>query len=436
MPTLNTTDPGEGVVITILFVSVVFLYALARLRRTRPGFSIGLPIAVAFGLRLLAVVAINATGIGASLRGGDEDTFMYYAKTLSATPLGHGFLPHGLYQLQTVVFALQLKLGFINVTGIRVVQVGIALLGMILLLASTYDLAGQKAARFAAWFIALEPSSMFFNSEIHKEPLLELAVGLVVFGGVWFWKRLDVRGILICALGCLIAIETRGYAGWFMACGVVMLILHASLRNMRSSSKALPFIYAIVVAAFIVGPTVLEATGGKNLKQLQNSQIANAQGIGEGGTGTANGANLALETVNFSSRGAVLTSLPKKVEELLLEPYPWQLSDTSQTFGALGTLVSYAVLLLVIRYAWLSRRMIFGRAGPILYPLLFELVAYSLTVGNAGTGFRYRSHLVTLGIAALAVLRAHVKDGRQNQSTPEPIDESARRIPGKVPAVA
>jgi hypothetical protein len=76
-------------------------------------------------------------------------------------------------------------------------------------------------------------------------------------------------------------------------------------------------------------------------------------------------------------------------------------------------LYAYLVLVLLIRYAWLSRGRIFGRAGPLLYPLLFELIAYSLTVGNAGTGFRYRSHLVTLAIAALAVLRQQTIDARE-----------------------
>jgi hypothetical protein len=40
--------------------------------------------------------------------------------------------------------------------------------------------------------------------------------------------------------------------------------------------------------------------------------------------------------------------------------------------------------------------------------MFFLLIAYSLSAGNAGTGFRYRSHLVTLGIAAVVVLREHV----------------------------
>ena len=104
--------------------------------------------------------------------------------------------------------------------------------------------------------------------------------------------------------------------------------------------------------------------------------------------------------------------MPTKIRELLLQPYPWQVSNSSQMFGSVGTLVAYLVLLLLIRYAWLSRGHIFERAGPLIYPLLFEMLAYAVTVGNAGTGFRYRSHLVTLGICAVAVLRARVREQR------------------------
>jgi hypothetical protein len=408
MPSISATNSTEGVILTVLTVAVVLFFAIMRMGRHRPQFRVGAPVAVSYAVRLFAIVGINTTGLGASLRGGDETTFLDFAQGLAAQPLGHGDLPHGIYQLQTVLFALQMKLGFLSVTSMRVNQVGIAALGMLFMAAAAYDLGGPRAARFAAWVLAFEPSSIFFNSEIHKEPLMELAAGLVAFGGVWFWKRFDVRGILICGLGCLIAIETRGYAGWFMVCGVVLLVLHASLRGMRTSPKTLPLVYAVVVAALIVGPTVLAATGGKNLKRLQASQQANATGAGEGGSTSGNGSNLALEQVDYSSRGAVITSLPKKVADLLLEPYPWQLHDTSQLFGSIGTLYAYVVMVLLIRYSWLSRGTIFGRAGPLIYPLLFELIAYSLTVGNAGTGFRYRSHLVTLAIAALGVLRAQV----------------------------
>ena len=400
MNTIPVTDAAAGVLITVLFVGVVLMFSVFRLGRSRPGFTVGRAIAVAFAIRLLGVVAINATGLGASLRGGDETTFIGNALVLAAQPLGHGDWPHGIYQLQVVLFALQIKLGFINETGIRVTQSGIALLGFVFMLAATYDLAGPKATRFAAWILAVEPSSIFFNTEIHKDPLMELAAGICAFGGVWLWKRLDIRGILICGIGCLIGIETRSYAGWFMACGCVMLVLHAALRNTARKGTAITLIYAVVIAGMIAAPTLLSATGGSNLKRLNASQAANATGAGEDG-----GSNLALEQVDFSSRGAVITSLPTKIRELLLEPYPWQLGDSSQAFGAVGTLMAYVILVLLIRYAWISRGEIFARAGPLIYVFLFQLIAYSVTVGNAGTGFRYRSHLVTLAICAMAILR-------------------------------
>lgn len=436
--TIPATDPAAGVLIAILFVAVVIIFAILRLGRTRPGFTVvGKALAVAFLLRLLAIVAINATGIGASLRGGDESTFLAWAQGLASQPLGHGDLPHGIYQLQTVLFALQIKLGFMNESGIRVTQTGIALLAYVFMLAATYDLGGARAARFASWFLAFEPSSIFFNTEIHKEALMELAAALAAFGGVWIWKRLDIRGILICALGCLIGIETRGYAGWFLACGCVLMILHASMRNMARKGTAVTLIYAITIAAFVAGPTVLAATSGKNLKVLQSSQLANSTGAGQGGPGTANGSNLALEAVDVSSRGAVIASLPTKIRELVLQPYPWQLHDSSQMFGAVGTLVAYAVLMLLIRFAWINRGDIFGRAGPLLYPLLFEMVAYSVTVGNAGTGFRYRSHLVTLGICAVAVLRsAAVRRAKPVGGEPPMDDEIDRSPPSLTPVMA
>ena len=401
----------EGVTLVTLIVAYVLGYVVRLLGRSRRDFHVGVPLAVGFGIRLAAIAGIGATGLSSTLRGGDETTFLSLARFLATQPLGHGDLPHGPYQLHTVLFALQLKLGFLTEGALRITQVGIAMLGVILIIAAVYDLAGGRAARLAAWLLAFEPASIFFNSALHKEPLMELATGLVVFGGTRIWLRLDVRGILICALGGLIAVETRSYAGWFLVSAAVLLLLHAALRGLDRPMRAMPLIYAVAIIAFVATPVLIQASSKKNLQQLQQSQTANATGAGQG-TGGPNSSNLALEQVDFSTRGAILKNLPKRIRDVTLKPYPWQLGDSSQRFGALGTLVAYAVLLLLLRYAWLSRGSILSRAAPLLYPLLFLLIAYSLSAGNAGTGFRYRSHLVTLGIAAMVILREHVLRAR------------------------
>jgi hypothetical protein len=55
---------------------------------------------------------------------------------------------------------------------------------------------------------------------------------------------------------------------------------------------------------------------------------------------------------------------------------------------------------------------IMRRAGPLVYPALFLLVAYSLSAGNAGTAFRYRTHLVAFLVAVLVVLRTARQEKR------------------------
>lgn len=403
----NPSLQVEGVLLVVLLVGGVFWLLIRKFAASRPDFRIGLPLAVAFGVRLAAIAGIAATGLEGTLRGGDESTYLSAGQLLASTPFGHGFLPHSVYQLQVVLFAIEMKLGFLTIGAMRIVQVGIALTGVILILAAVYDLAGARAARLTAWVLAFEPGSLFFNSGLLKEPNMELAAGLIVFGGTMIWRRLDVRGILLCALGGAIAIETRAYAGWFLVASAVLLLLHAALRHLDRPLRAMPAIYAVAIVAFIATPVLLQASSKQNLQRLQISQNANAYGQGMGSGGGANSDNLALEQVNFSTRGQILKNLPQRIRDLILEPYPWQLSDTSQRIGALGTLFAYALLLLLVRYAWLNRGQIFPRAGPLLYPLLFLTVAYSLSVGNAGTGFRYRTHLITLAVGAMLILREH-----------------------------
>jgi hypothetical protein len=211
---------------------------------------------------------------------------------------------------------------------------------------------------------------------------------------------------LLCALGGLIAVETRAYAGWFLVAAAVLLLLHASLRSLDRPLRAMPAIYAVAIAVFVATPVLLQASSKQHLQTLQRAQNANAQALGTG-NGGANSDNLKLEQVNFSTRGDILKNLPTRIRDVILEPYPWRLGDTSQRVGAVGTLFAYALLILFVRYAWLNRGEVFPRAAPLLYPLLFLTVAYALSVGNAGTGFRYRTHLITLAIAAVLILREH-----------------------------
>jgi hypothetical protein len=402
----NPFDTGiDRVLITIavlLFWWYAVLVLVRLLRRSRPGLRIGGPITFAYAIRVLAIAGVTATGIGSSLRGGDEVTFLDRAHALAGSSFGsRGWLPYGHYGLHEILFALQLRLGEFTIDTMRIAQVGFAVLGIVFIATSVYDLGGTRASRVSAWLLALEPAGIFFSQVLHKEPLMMLATGLVVFGGTKVWKRLDLTGFVAIGIGGAIAVATRSYAGWFLISAAVFLTMHAAVRNLRHGARAALMLLGVAGVIAIAVPVALEKTSKQNLQALQVSQTANAQAAGTSGN------NLALEQVDFSSRSAIITHLPQRISDLLLRPYPWQVQDSSQQVGVLGTLVAYAAIVLLGVYAVRLRGRVFDVAAPLLYPFFFLLLAYSLSVGNAGTGFRYRSHLIQLVIPAIVLLREY-----------------------------
>jgi hypothetical protein len=417
----------ETVAISFLISACALGFVMMRLRVRRPGFRVAAPLAVAFGLRLLAIAGISATGLESTLRGGDEDTFMFWARALSDTPLGHGFYPHGHYPLHTVVFALQIKLGGFSEGGLRITQVGLALMGVLLILAAVHDLAGARAARITAWVLAFEPASIFFNSILHKEPLMELAGGLMVFGASKIWRRLDLSGLLLMALAGFIAVKTRPYAGWFLISAGAIVVLHGSLRRLDRPLRAMPLVYAVIIAGFVAAPAVIQVSSKKQLTELQQSQDANADP--NAGNGAANSNNLALESVDYSTRGKVFTHLPQRMLDVVVRPYPWQVANPSQQLGAVGSLFALTTLVLLFGALWRRRGEVFAVTGPFLYPMIFLLAAYALSAGNAGTSFRYRTHLVTLAVAMVVALRARPAPAavETHDAGAEPIGATPRR---------
>jgi hypothetical protein len=399
-------------VLLVLLAGSYTLYLVARkLGRARPGLAIGMPLFVAFGLRLGAAAALDQLSIAQSLRGGDELTFLARAKDVAALPLtGPESLDKLVSELHTFIFSIHYRIFDLTPPGLmlRIEMVVLAVVGIALLSAAVYELAGPKAALIAAWLLALEPANVFFSGLIHKESLMYLAEGLVAFGGATLWKRGDLRSILPMVAGCLIAIATRPYAGWFLVAAAAAVVLHASLTRQRGlRSFALTATTVLLIGAFI--PVVWQQSSDKKLGELQQSQEANAADTS---------ANLSLERVDYSTRSKLIVNLPQRIGDVIFRPYVWQTQNVSQQLGALGTLVVLAALALLAAAIARNRRTIMQQAAPLVYPALFMLIAYSISAGNAGTAYRYRTHIVGLAVSLIVVL---VSRRRQEQQSPSRI---------------
>jgi Dolichyl-phosphate-mannose-protein mannosyltransferase len=374
------------------------LYGLMRLlARSRPGLAIGWPIAVAVALRVIAAAGVSLTSIASELRGGDERTFLGNAQEVVDSGFGsEEWLSSLTGTLHEWLLAVQVWTVDAPDFALRITEIGLAVAGLVLLATAVYELVGPKAAVIAAWILAFEPSGIFFSSLLHKESAMFLAEGLVAFGGARLWKRGDFTSFAVIIAGCLVGVATRPYAGWLLITAGVVIALHAGVRTSRQS-EATSLALIAIVAAFVVlaTPTVLEASSDESLDEnVQQSQDANA----------ADDANLALEQVDFSTREAIITNLPTRIFDVTFKPFVWQLGNSSQRLGAIGGLIVLALLWVLAKSVAGRRGEIMTRAGPLIYLAFFLLVAYSLSTGNAGTGFRYRAHLVALVICIVVAL--------------------------------
>ena len=406
---MSLSDRGIYDVLSVLIVLALAGYAiwllLGALRRTRPDLDIARPVAIAFAARLGAAAALGQLSIAQQLRGGDELTFLGRAGLLAEQPLGSSDGLEALTtELHTFLLGLNLRIfepGPADLV-LRVEMVTLSVIGLVLLAAAAYELAGPRVARITAWVIALEPAHVFFSSLLHKEPLMFLAEGMVVYGGAVLWKRGTLGALVPMVIGCLIATATRPYAGWFLAAAATVVVLHASItRQQGVRALALAAVAVALTIAFV--PTVWEASSDESLASLQQSQDAN----------TTDGANLSLERVDYSTREKLITNLPLRIRDVVFKPYPWQSQNTSQRLGIVGTLIVRFTLVALALAIARGGRAVMTRAGPLVYPALFMLIAYSLSAGNAGTAYRYRTHVVALALALVIVLLQHRREERE-----------------------
>lgn len=410
--------------LTLIAVGWGLYFLLRWLGRSRRDLAIGAPVAVAVGIRVITAFGVSSTGVASSLRGGDETGFYLVSKWIATQPfLSKPWTDALTGKLFEFLFAGQIwSLGSPQ-TVLRISQTGIAVAGLILLAAAVYELAGPRAAAIAAWLLALEPTNIFFSTLMHKEPNMLLAGGLVVFAGANMWKRAEFRYLWLITLGCLIAVATRPYAGWFLIAAGAAITLHVGIRARTQAGRSFTLIAIVVMLAAIAAPTIWKASTHQSLTSLQQSQNANAE----------SSANLKLEAVDFSTRGAVIVNLPQRISDVLTRPYPWQVGNISQQFGLLGTIFAWTFFVLLIRELWRARGNIMDRAGPFVYTGFFLLIAYSLSAGNAGTAFRYRMHIVALAICLLVVLR---ELRLHPAKAPAPPPEIGREAPVGAPSLA
>jgi hypothetical protein len=361
----------------------VLLRLEKRLARSRPGLRLRNILLAGFVLRLAAVAVLDAAGSsGETVRGPDDSAFLQQAADAAA---GHPGTPDWWKNPPSLMLAAQIRLlGHPASASLRIVQMTVALVGVALIVACVYDLAGKEAAAIAGWILACEPTMVVFSTLLHKESLVLLGEGAAAFGAMRVWLRRP-GGLALLGAGCALVLVVRPYAGAVLAAGAAALVFHALLRG-RGQRRTRAAAWAAALLLVCAGTGLAAQTGllARPLDKLQTFQLST----------NPEDANLALEPVNVTTLTGLARAVPIRVRDYVFRPYPWQRANLSQQMGAGATVLAWLLVLAGIVGFLLAARRSQRQTLPLLYLLVPTLLAYALTTANAGTGFRHRVHLI------------------------------------------
>ena len=389
---------GEVALLALLVCGIALAWLARGVRRRRPDLNLGFVIAVAFAVRGLVALSFPFLGsLGEELRGDDDSLFFNQANRLAETSLSDGLWPDTLTgELNVTIFALQLKLlGGPGGTSLRIVQAALAVAAIALVALAVRELADKRAALAAAWFLALEPSSVLFTSILHKESLILLGEGLVVLGLARSWVRRDLGGVPLAAAGVLLAFLTRSYAGGFLLLATVLVYAHLLASGLGPERRRHPRF-----ALALVGGAALGLAGAA----MSDSLLRQLDGLQQTDFGINN--NLQLSPVDFSTVGGILSGLPGRLFDFVFRPFPWQAENVSQALGVFTTLLTYGLYVLLAIGLRRGGRDAARRVAPFLWLAGCLVICYALSTANAGTGFRHRIHLFVPLVGAVSILFA------------------------------
>lgn len=385
-----------GISLALLAWAMVGLARAAE--RHGRGLRLAAPLALAAGLRLACIALFAGVPALRSFRGEDEGLFLRLADQLLEDPSALGPLPQALIgNLHVATFAAVDWLFGSPTTDLhlRIGQVVFTVAAITVLAVTVSQLSGPKAGRLAAFLLAMEPTGIFFTSILHKEALVMLGEALTVAGCVRFWRSRDPRALLVLAGGVILAGMVRPYVGAALALGALIVVCLATFRRLSTRQLRAQFAGMCLGITLVLG-LAISSQVPKVLDRLQVSQNANSSNAS---------ANLSLPPVDVSSLTALPFGIVQRTFDLLSRPRPWQAMNPSQLLGGAGTVTTW--LLLAVGVAAVLRRWRFALASLLPVALIASSVmaAYALSTGNAGTGARYRTHVLAL-IIVLTVAAA------------------------------
>jgi hypothetical protein len=348
-----------------------------------------------------------------------------------------------LYSLPLFVVSRWFSFNILTIEPLNLIYYLAILILVFMLGEAVFD---YRTGLIAAGIVALWPSFLLHTTQLLRDPLLVLAVLIVIWTIVESlrtdlrWRRGLLMGIAACAAVVVIRITRQPM--WFLLMaavgGATVLLLFRAVRA-RHVAAGTALFALLIIAAMVVTPRFQPYFHNQQdprvptaLKQdvdslpIQEQISARRAGfrikIEDGKIVPANDGSKIDADVQLKSGAAIIWHLPRAVMVGFFAPFPNMWWQTGKQVGAIGrlisgfeTLLTYMLECLALIGLWRGRR---NLSSWFLFAFVtLGIVALGLVVNNVGALYRLRYPfwilMVILAAGGLELVRARLSKSKQ-----------------------
>jgi 4-amino-4-deoxy-L-arabinose transferase-like glycosyltransferase len=246
-----------------------------------------------------------------------------------------------------------------------------------------------RVARMACALVAFAPSMVMWSAIALKDAVTTFLIVLTLVSCMELKAKFTLQSLVGTILPILAIQPIRFYLVYFMLFAVLgSLLVDRGLSALTGVYKQLFLLGALV------GVFVLTGVSGRTMQESEQLTFEKVSAYREGMATSARSGF--AQNVDISTPGKAMAFLPIGMANLLLGPFPWQMSSIRAVIALPETAIWWFLVPATVRGAVFLARRRLSEISPVLLFAITLSCAYSLMHGNIGSGFRQRSQIFVL----------------------------------------
>lgn len=259
----------------------------------------------------------------------------------------------------------------------------------------TQKIWGNQIANKAGWIMALFPSLILYSALVMREAYVCFFLVIAIYGIVNWSKTQELKSIVLSLFGFIGATFFHGatFLGAMTFMGVITLVvLNDFIKSIKYLRISAINVFLLLILSYVL---LLYFTNQISVPYLRNFEyILSTEVLKNKSSINVTGAAAFPEWTKVKVPHELFYKIPVRAFYFIFAPFPWDVTKTKHLIGMLDGILYLSLSLIIL----VNIKKIFSNftLRIILTILVVYVIAFSIGVGNFGTGIRHRSKFAFL----------------------------------------